>query len=79
MLEWEIMLFLIQSNSTFQNKKKENYFQGYWKMSFDGACSKFGNKAWIIFKSPEVVIYSHAIRLEFPCTNNEAEYEELIQ
>jgi ribonuclease HI len=48
-------------------------------MSFDGACSKSGNIVGIIFKIPKVVIYSHAIRLEFPCTNNEVEYEALIQ
>jgi len=48
-------------------------------MSFDGACSKFGNREGIIFKSPEAVIYSHAIRLEFVCTNNETKYKVLIQ
>jgi ribonuclease HI len=60
-------------------QEKENDFQGYWRMSFDGACSKYGNGAGIIFKSPKDVIHPHAIRLEFPCTNNEAEYEALIQ
>jgi ribonuclease HI len=48
-------------------------------MSFDGACSKSGNGAGIIFKILESIIHPHAIRLEFPCTNNEAEYEALIQ
>jgi hypothetical protein len=51
---------------------EENYFQGFWKMSFDGACSKSGNGAGIVFKSPQSGIYPHAIILEFPCTNNEA-------
>jgi ribonuclease HI len=48
-------------------------------MSFDGACSKYGNGACIIFKIPQSGIYPHAIRLEFPCTNNEAKYKALIQ
>jgi ribonuclease HI len=48
-------------------------------MSFDGACSKSGTGVGIVFKSPQSGIYPHAIRLEFPCTNNEAEYEALIQ
>jgi ribonuclease HI len=48
-------------------------------MSFYGACSKSGNGARIIFKIPQAVIYPHAIRLEFLCTDNEAEYEALIQ
>jgi ribonuclease HI len=48
-------------------------------MSFDGACSKSGNGAGIIFKIHQYGIYPHFIRLEFPCTNNEVEYEALIQ
>jgi ribonuclease HI len=64
---------------TQEKIKEQDSFQGYWKMSFDGACSKSGNGAGIIFKIPQDVIYPHAIRLEFPCTNNEAEYEALIQ
>jgi hypothetical protein len=79
MLEWETMLFFIQTKSTFQKKKNENYFKVYWKMSFDGACSKSGNGAGIIFKIPEIVIHPHVVILEFPCTNNEVEYEALIK
>jgi hypothetical protein len=30
-------------------QEKENSFQGYWRMSFDGACSKFRNGARILF------------------------------
>jgi ribonuclease HI len=48
-------------------------------MSFDGACSKSRNGVGIIFKIPQAGIYPHVIRLEFPCTNNEAEYEAIIQ
>jgi hypothetical protein len=55
-----------------QDKLKEkNYFQGYWKMSFDGAWCKSGSGAGIIFKIHEDVIYPHAIILEFQCSNNE--------
>jgi ribonuclease HI len=74
------MLSLIQSNSIFQNKKqKGELFQGYWKMSFDGACSKYGNGSGIVFKIHEANIHPHAIKLQFPCTNNDAKYEALIQ
>jgi ribonuclease HI len=58
---------------------EESFFQGFWKMSFDGTCSKSGNGVGIVFKSPQSGIYPHAIILEFPCTNNEVEYEALIQ
>jgi hypothetical protein len=39
-------------------QEKENYFQGYWKMSFDGACSKSRNGAGIIFKILKL-LYTH--------------------
>ena len=48
-------------------------------MSFYGSYSSLGNEVGMIFKIPKVVIHPHAIRLEFPCTNNEDEHEELIQ
>jgi hypothetical protein len=61
-------------------KEDENYsFQGFWKMSFDGACSKSRNGVGIVFKSPQSGIYPDSIRLEFPCTNNKEKYEALIQ
>jgi ribonuclease HI len=64
-------------NSPKQNE--DNTFQGFWKMSFDGACSKSGIRVGVVFKIPQSCIYPHAIRLNFPCTNNEVEYEALIQ
>jgi ribonuclease HI len=59
--------------------EEQNSFQGFWRMSFDGACSKSGNVDGIIFKIPQSGIYPHAIILEFPCTNSEVEYKPLIQ
>jgi hypothetical protein len=48
-------------------------------MSFDGAFSISGNGAGINFKNLESITHPHAIRLEFPCINNDVEYESLIQ
>jgi len=64
---------------SFPKRQEQDYFQGFWKFSFDGACSKFGNGVGIIFKIPQSSIYPHSIILEFPCTNNEVEYEASIQ
>jgi ribonuclease HI len=33
----------------------------------------------VVFKIPKGVLYHHAFRLKFECTNNEAEYEALVQ
>jgi hypothetical protein len=50
---------------------EEKYFQGFWKRSLDGACSKYENGAGIVFKGPQYGIYPHFVKLEFSCTNNE--------
>jgi ribonuclease HI len=60
-------------------KSKDNYFVGYWRISFDGACSNSGSRFGIVLKIPKNIVYPHAMILEFPCTNNEVEYEFLIQ
>jgi hypothetical protein len=48
-------------------------------MSFDGECSKSRNRVGIVLVIPDKTTHPHAVRLEFPCMNNEAEYEALIQ
>jgi ribonuclease HI len=70
---------VLDSEQSEDFKREENSFTGFWRMSFDGACSSSGNGVGVVFKSPDKIIHLHAIRLEFPCTNNEAEYEALIQ
>ena len=49
-----------------------------WQMFFDGACSKEGNGAGIIFVSPSGKTFKFSFLLNFECTNNIAEYEALI-
>jgi hypothetical protein len=60
-------------------ENQECIFEGYWRMSFDGDCSSSGNGVGIVLMSPNKVVHPHVIGLEFSCTNNEAEYEVLIQ
>ena len=47
-------------------------------MFFDGACSKEGNEAGVIFISTSGKIFKFSFLLNFECTNNIAEYEALI-
>jgi ribonuclease HI len=54
-------------------------FEGYWRISLDGACSKSVIGVGVVLISPNKIMHPHAIRLEFSCTNNEAQYESLIQ
>jgi ribonuclease HI len=49
-----------------------------WKMFFDGAYSKEGVGARVIFVSPTQETISLSYKLEFKTTNNVAEYETLV-
>jgi ribonuclease HI len=49
-----------------------------WKMFFDGASSKEGVGAGMVFVSPAQEIISLSYKLEFETTNNVAEYEALV-
>jgi hypothetical protein len=63
-----------------QNMENQEYlFEGYWRMSFDGACSNSRNGVGIFLMSPSKIMHPHTIRLEFSCTNNKAMYESFIQ
>lgn len=44
-------------------------------MFFDGACSKDGNGAGVIFVFPEGKTFRYSFLLSFECTNNIVEYE----
>jgi len=58
---------------------QEHSFEGYWRKSFDGACLSSESGVGVVLVSPDKIIHPCAIRLEFACTNNEEEYEALIQ
>jgi ribonuclease HI len=60
-------------------ENQEHPFEGFWRMSFDGAFLSFGSGVGIVLVSPRNIVHPHTIRLEFACTNNEVEYEALIQ
>jgi ribonuclease HI len=49
-----------------------------WKMYFDGASSKEGSRAGIVFISPTKEVIPMSYKLEFDTTNNISEYEALL-
>jgi ribonuclease HI len=49
-----------------------------WKMFFDGASSREGAGAGVVFVSPTQETISLSYKLEFEATNNVAEYEALV-
>ena len=49
-----------------------------WKMFVDGAINSLGARAGVVLKIPKGAIFEHCLKLNFPATNNEAEYEAFI-
>ncbi|GKB73558.1 reverse transcriptase domain-containing protein [Tanacetum coccineum] len=72
-----------------EGEKEESYFQmpevplekddtESWTLFTDGASSPKGSGASLVLIGPSGVEYTYALRLTFPSTNNEAEYEALL-
>ncbi|XP_074354866.1 uncharacterized protein LOC141693611 [Apium graveolens] len=51
----------------------------YWVLHFDGASKTKSSGADLVLKSPNGFMIEYAFKLDFPNTNNEAEYEALIE
>jgi ribonuclease HI len=49
-----------------------------WKLCFDGSTCSDGQGVGIVFISPNDACFEMASRLEYFCTNNQAEYEALL-
>jgi hypothetical protein len=49
-----------------------------WKLFFDGSVCRKGRAVGCVMISPHGMQYELSVRLEFMCTNNQAEYEGLL-
>jgi hypothetical protein len=49
-----------------------------WEVEIDGSSVKGAKGVGIVFKTPEGHLLKHSVRLQYPTTNNEAEYETLL-
>ena len=50
-----------------------------WKVYVDGASNQKGSGVGLVLVSPEKVVVEKSLRLDFLATNNEAEYETLLE
>ena len=50
-----------------------------WKVYVDGAANQRGSGVGLVLISPEKITIEKLLRLGFSVTNNEAEYEALLQ
>ena len=50
-----------------------------WEVYVDGASNQKGSGVGLVLMSPEKVVIDKSLRLDFPATNNEAEYEAQLE
>ena len=50
-----------------------------WEVHVDGASNQKGLGVGLVLMSPEKVVIEKSLRLDFPTTNNEIEYEALLE
>ena len=55
------------------------YYLPTWEVYVDGASNQKGSGVGLVLTSPEKVVIEKSLRLGFPATNNEAEYEALFE
>ena len=55
------------------------YYLPTWEVHVDGASNQKGSGVGLVLTSSEKVIVEKSLRLDFPGTNNEAEYEALLK
>ncbi|KAL8154476.1 hypothetical protein AgCh_000007 [Apium graveolens] len=56
----------------------ETTLKEYWVLHFDGASKTKSSGAGLVLQNPDGFMIEYALKLDFPTTNNEAEYEALI-
>ena len=55
------------------------YCPPIWEVHVDGASNQKGSGVGLVLMSPEKVVIEKSLRLDFSVTNNEAEYEVLLE
>ena len=50
-----------------------------WEVHVDGASNQKGSGVGLVLISPETVVIEKSLKLDFSATNNEAEYEALLE
>jgi hypothetical protein len=61
-----------------EEKPSQEKSEGKWEVKIDESSVKGVEGVGIVFKTPEGHLLKHAMRLQYPITNNEAKYEALL-
>ncbi|CAL8169972.1 unnamed protein product [Prunus armeniaca] len=67
-----------QQKSHNEVKEASNVDKAQWELYVDGSSNQAGAGVGIVLSSPEGVDLEYSVRLDFPASNNVAEYEALV-
>uniref|UniRef100_A0A2N9G7Y6 Uncharacterized protein n=1 Tax=Fagus sylvatica TaxID=28930 RepID=A0A2N9G7Y6_FAGSY len=68
----------VNSPRKMTSQQKTSSKASKWTVNIDGSSTKDSGGVGIVLKSPEGDTIKQAVRLQYPTTNNEAEYEALL-
>jgi hypothetical protein len=76
----QVVVDFIIEHSTDQNSDESCNLVSIhpWKLFFDGLACREGQGVGIVLISPGGAIFEQLVRLEYYCTNNQAEYEAIL-
>ena len=75
-IKGQVVMNFIAEFTHDEDKGAEEYSQ--WSVHMDGSSNRQAGRADVVLLSPEGDVVECMIRLDFPTTNNEAEYEALV-
>jgi ribonuclease HI len=70
--------FIAEFTAADEEPTQEVEPEEIWEVNIDESSVKGAEGVGIVFKTPEGQLLKHAVRLQYPTTNNEAEYEALL-
>jgi hypothetical protein len=71
--------FIVEHNIDQNNDESCNLVSVHpWKLFFNGSTCREGQDVGIVLILPRGAIFEQSVRLEYYCTNNQAEYEAIL-
>lgn len=69
---------LVDFISKFTTGETDDWGVANWKVQTNKSSNKYARGIGVVLQSPKGDIIECAVRLQFPTTNNEAEYEAIL-
>ena len=77
-MKGQVMADFVLEYSQRPSQRQESSEKDWWTLRVDGASRSSGSRVGLLLQSPTGEHLEQAIRLGFPASNNEAEYEAIL-